>query len=150
MLEEFKKFIMRGNVIDMAVGIIIGAAFGTVVQSLVDDIIMPPIGMLLGGVDFGNLFITLGPGSYGTLAEAQGAGAATINYGLFVNSIITFLIVGFAVFLLVKAVNRLERKEEETPAVPTTKKCPECLSEISIEARRCAFCTSVLEVSSGS
>jgi large conductance mechanosensitive channel len=145
MLEEFKKFIMRGNVIDMAVGIIIGAAFGTVVQSLVDDIIMPPIGMLLGGVDFNNLFITLGPGTYETLAEAQEAGAATINYGLFINSFITFLIVGFAVFLIIRAVNRLQREEEAPPAEPTTKKCPECLSEIPIEARRCAFCTSVLE-----
>jgi large conductance mechanosensitive channel len=145
MLEEFKKFIMRGNVVDMAVGIIIGAAFATVIQSLVNDIIMPPIGMLLGGVDFTNLFITLGRGSYESLAAAQEAGAATINYGLFINNLISFLIVGFAVFLLIKAVNRLEPEEEEAPAEPTTKKCPECLSEIPMEARRCAFCTTVLE-----
>lgn len=146
MFEDFKKFIMRGNMIDMAVGIIIGAAFATVVQSLVDDIIMPPIGMLLGGVDFGNLFITLGPGTYETLAEAQEAGAATINYGLFINSIITFLIVALAIFLLIKAVNRLQEQEEEAPAEPTTTKCPECLSEIPIEARRCAFCATALEL----
>jgi large conductance mechanosensitive channel len=147
MFGEFKKFIMRGNVLDMAVGIIVGAAFGSIVKSLVDDIIMPPIGLLLGGVDFANLFITLGPGDYQSLAEAKAAGAATINYGLFINSLITFLIVALAVFLLVRAVNRLTVKKEEEvpPAAPTTKKCPECLSEIPIEARRCAFCTTVLE-----
>jgi large conductance mechanosensitive channel len=144
MLEEFKKFIMRGNVVDMAVGIIIGAAFATVIQSLVDDIIMPPIGMLVGGVDFTNLFITLGRGSYESLAAAQEAGAATINYGLFISNLISFLIVGFAVFLLIRAVNRLKPEEEEAPAEPTTRKCPECLSEIPMEARRCAFCTTVL------
>ena len=144
MLEEFKKFIMRGNVVDMAVGIIIGAAFATVIQSLVDDIIMPPIGMLVGGVDFTNLFITLGQGSYDSLAAAQEAGAATINYGLFINNLISFLIVGFAVFLLIKAVNRLKPEEEEATAEPTTTKCPECLSEVPLEARRCAFCTTVL------
>jgi large conductance mechanosensitive channel len=147
MFGEFKKFIMRGNVLDMAVGIIVGAAFGSIVKSLVDDIIMPPIGLLLGGVDFTNLFITLGPGGYKSLAEAQAAGAATINYGLFINNLITFLIVALAVFLLVRAVNRLTGKKEEQapPPAPTTKKCPECLSEIPIEARRCAFCTTVLE-----
>jgi large conductance mechanosensitive channel len=146
MFQEFKKFIMRGNVLDMAIGIIIGAAFGTVVKSLVDDIIMPIIGKLLSGVDFTNLFITLGPGSYKSLADAKAAGAATINYGVFINSIITFLIVAFAVFLLVRAVNRLRDKEKEAPpAAPTTKKCPECLSEIPLEAKRCAFCTSVVE-----
>lgn len=144
MLEEFKKFIMRGNMIDMAVGIVIGAAFGTVIQSLVNDIIMPPIGLLLGGVDFTNLFITLGPGDYATLAQAQEAGAATINYGLFLNNIITFLVIAFAVFMLIRAVNRLHREEEAPPAEPTTKKCPECLSEIPLDARRCAFCTTVL------
>jgi large conductance mechanosensitive channel len=147
MLEEFKKFILRGNVVDMAVGIILGAAFGTIVQSLVNDIIMPPIGVLLGGVDFTNLFITLGPGSYETLAQAQEAGVATINYGLFINNIITFLIVALAVFLLVRSVNRLQErtKKEPEPAEPTTKKCPECLSEIPIGAHRCAFCTVELE-----
>lgn len=147
MLEEFKKFIMRGNVIDMAVGIIIGAAFGSIVNSLVNDIIMPPIGLLLGGVDFANLFVNLGPGAHKTLAEAQEAGAPTINYGLFLNTLITFLIVAFAVFLLVRAVNRLQErgKEEAPPAEPTSKQCPECLSEIPVEARRCAFCTVILE-----
>jgi large conductance mechanosensitive channel len=147
MWKEFKEFIKRGNVLDMAVGIIIGAAFGTVVKSLVDDIIMPPIGLLLGGVDFSNLFVTLGGGHYDSLAAAREAGAATINYGLFINNIITFLIVAFAVFVLVRAVQRLQDREEEepAPAAPTTKKCPECLSEIPIEARRCAYCTTRLE-----
>jgi large conductance mechanosensitive channel len=148
MFQEFKKFIMRGNVLDMAIGIIIGAAFGTVIKSLVDDIIMPPIGLLLGGVDFTNLFITLGPGNYKALADAKAAGASTINYGVFINNIITFLIVAFAVFLLVRAVNRLrdrDKEKEAPPAAPTTKKCPECLSEIPLEAKRCAFCTSVVE-----
>jgi large conductance mechanosensitive channel len=146
MLEEFRKFIMRGSVIDMAVGIIIGAAFGTIITSLVNDIIMPPIGLLLGGVDFANLFINLSPGAYKTLDEAQTAGAATINYGLFINHVISFLIVAFAVFLLVRGVNRLQamKEKEPVPVEPTTKKCPECLSEIPIEARRCAHCTVVL------
>ena len=144
MWEEFKEFVMRGSVIDMAVGIIIGAAFTSVVQSLVNDILTPPIGRLLGGVDFTELFINLGPGDYETLAAAQEAGAATINYGLFINAVISFLIVAFVVFLLIKAFNRLQ-KEEETPSEPTTKECPECLSEIPIQARRCAFCTTVLE-----
>jgi large conductance mechanosensitive channel len=141
---EFKKFIMRGSVLDMAVGIIIGAAFTSVVQSLVNDVLMPPIGRVLGGVDFAGLFINLGPGTYETLTEAQEAGAATINYGLFINAVLSFLIVALVVFLLVKAFNRMQ-KEEETPSEPTTKKCPECLSEIPVQARRCAFCTTVLE-----
>jgi large conductance mechanosensitive channel len=149
MFKEFREFIMRGNVLDMAVGIIIGAAFGTVVKSLVDDIIMPPIGLALGQVDFSNLYINLGPGSYDSLAAAQEAGAATINYGLFINNVISFLIVAFAVFLMVRAVFRLEEarsaKEEEAPAEPTTRKCPECLSEIPIEAHRCAYCTALLD-----
>jgi large conductance mechanosensitive channel len=147
MLEEFKKFLMRGNVIDMAVGIIIGGAFGAIVSSLVKDVIMPPIGLLLGGVNFADLFISLGSGTYETLAEAQEAGAPTINYGVFLNTLITFLIVAFAVFLLVRAVNRLQevKEEEAPPAEPTTKQCPECLSEIPLEARRCAFCTVILE-----
>jgi large conductance mechanosensitive channel len=146
MFEEFKKFMMRGNVIDMTVGIIIGTAFGAIVKSLVDDIIMPPIGLLLGRVDFGNLFINLGPGEYDTLAAAQEAGAATIKYGLFINTIITFLIVAFVVYLIIRSINRWEerRKAEKAPAEPTTKKCPECLSEIPIEAHRCAYCTVVL------
>jgi large conductance mechanosensitive channel len=145
MWEEFKEFIMRGSVVDMAIGIIIGAAFTSVVQSLVNDILMPPIGRLLGGVDFSGLFINLGPGDYETLAQAQEAGAATINYGLFINAVLSFLIVALVVFLMVKAFNRM-RKAEEAPSEPTTRECPECLSEIPIQARRCAFCTTVLEV----
>ena len=145
MIKEFREFIERGNVLDMAVGIIIGAAFGSVVQSLVDDIIMPVVGRLLGGVDFAALFINLGPGSYDTLADAQAAGAATINYGLFINSVITFLIVALSVFLLIKSLNSMRREEEEAPEEPTTKTCPECLSEIPLEAQRCAFCTTKLD-----
>jgi large conductance mechanosensitive channel len=147
MWQDFKAFVQRGNVLDMAVGIIIGAAFGTVVKSLVDDIIMPPIGLLLGGVDFANLFITLGSGEYESLAAAKEAGAATINYGLFINNIISFLIVAFAVFLVVRNFERMQAREEaeEAPAEPTTKSCPECLSEIPIEAHRCAYCTVVVE-----
>lgn len=143
MLDDFKQFIMRGSVVDMAVGIVIGAAFATVVQSFVDDILMPPIGLLLGGVDFTNLFITLGAGNYDNLAAAQEAGAATINYGLFISSIISFLIVGAAMFLVIMAVSRL--KPEEPEGEPTTKKCPDCLSDIPMEAQRCAFCATWLE-----
>lgn len=120
MLDEFKKFLMKGNMIDMAVGIIIGAAFGTVVKSLVADVIMPPIGMLLGGIDFSGLFIALNGESYPTLAAAQAAGAPTINYGMFINNCVTLLIVGFAVFLLVKGINNLKSKEEATPEPPKT------------------------------
>jgi large conductance mechanosensitive channel len=147
MLKEFKAFAMRGNVIDLAVGIIIGGAFGTIVKSLVDDVIMPPIGLALGNVDFSDLFLLLKPGSkgappYATLAEAQQAGAVTVNYGLFVNSVITFLIVAFAVFLLVRAVNRL--KPQEAAAAPTTKDCPYCRMPIPVGATRCPQCTSEL------
>jgi large conductance mechanosensitive channel len=147
MLKEFKEFILRGNMVDMAIGIIIGAAFGAVVTSLVNDVIMPPIGYVFGGLDFSNLFITLGPGEYTTLAEAQEAGAATINIGLFINSIITLLIVGLVVFFLIKGINEMHERfgEEAAAEEPATKKCPECLSEIPIEARRCAFCTSPQE-----
>ncbi len=123
MFKEFAEFIKRGNVVDLAVGVIIGGAFGTIVQSLVNDIIMPPVGLLLGGVDFANLYINLSGGTYESLAAAQEAGAATINYGLFVNNVISFLIIAFSVFLLIKGVNSLEREEEpepETPAEPTT------------------------------
>jgi large conductance mechanosensitive channel len=145
MFKEFKEFAMRGNVLDMAVGIIIGAAFGTIVTSLVSDIIMPPIGLLLGNVDFANLFITLKQGAtagpYATLADAQAASAVTINYGLFINKIISFLIVAFSVFLLIKGMNKLKRQEEAPPAEPTTKECPYCYSTISIKATRCAHCT---------
>ena len=144
MFKEFKEFAMRGNVVDMAVGIIIGAAFGTIVKSLVVDIIMPPIGLLLGNVDFSNLFIVLKQGAmagpYANLVAAQEAGAVTMNYGVFFNTIISFLIVAFAVFLLIRGLNRLKKKEEAPPPEPTTKECPECLSVIPIKAVRCAHC----------
>ncbi len=150
MLKEFKEFVLRGNVVDMAVGIIIGAAFGTIVKSLVDDVIMPPIGLLLGGVDFTNFFILLRAGStaapYASLADAKAAGAVTINYGVFINTVISFLIVAFVVFLLIRSINRLRREEEAPPAEPTTKECPFCLSTIPIKATRCAHCTSELPV----
>ena len=139
---------MRGNVVDMAVGIIIGAAFGTIVKSVVDDVIMPPIGLLLGNVDFSDLFITLkqgaAAGAYATLELAKKAGAVTLNYGAFFNTIISFLIVAFSVFLLVKGMNNLKRQQEAPPAAPTTKDCPHCLSTIPIKATKCAHCTSQL------
>ncbi len=148
MLKDFKEFAMRGNVVDMAVGIIIGGAFGTIVKSLVNDVIMPPIGLLLGGVDFSDLFITLKDGSvagpYATLAAAQEAGAVTISYGVFFNAVISFLIVAFAVFLLIRSINKLKAKEEEPPAEPTTKECGYCCSEVPIKATRCPNCTSEL------
>lgn len=142
MFQEFKKFAVRGNVIDMAVGIIIGAAFGKIVTSLVNDVMMPPLGLLLGGVDFSNLFVDLGGKTYASLAEAQKAGAATINYGVFINTVLNFLIVAAAVFLLVRSINRLKAKEEAPPEAPAVKACPECLSEIPAAAKRCKFCTS--------
>ena len=142
MLKEFKEFAMRGNVIDMAVGIIIGAAFGKIVASLVKDIIMPPIGLLMGGVDFSGLFINLSGKTFETLAEAQKAGAATINYGAFINTVLDFLIVAFAIFMVIKQMNRF--KKEPPPADPTTKECPHCLSNIPIKATRCGHCTSEL------
>ncbi|MEA3339957.1 MAG: large conductance mechanosensitive channel protein MscL [Chloroflexota bacterium] len=151
MLKEFKEFALRGNVIDMAVGIVIGAAFGAIVKSLVADVIMPPIGLLMGGVDFANLFLLLKAGSpagpYVSLADAQAAGAVTINYGLFINVIISFVIVAFVIFLLIRGINRLQ-KEEEAPAEPTTKECPYCLSTVPIKATRCPHCTSELPVAS--
>jgi large conductance mechanosensitive channel len=148
MWKDFKEFIVRGNVVDMAVGIIIGAAFGAIITSLVNDIIMPPIGLLLGRVDFANLYILLKEGSsaapYASLADAQAAGAVTINYGAFINVIISFLIIAFVIFLLIRTINRMKRKEEAPPAEPTTKECPYCLSTIPIKATRCAHCTSEL------
>ena len=149
MLKEFKEFILRGNVVDMAVGIIIGAAFGSIVTSLVKDVIMPPIGLLLGNVDFANLFILLKEGApaspYASLADAQAAGAVTINYGLFINTLISFLIVAFVIFLLIRSINRLRREEKAAPpAEATTQECPYCLSTIPIKAVRCAHCTSHL------
>jgi large conductance mechanosensitive channel len=145
MLKEFKAFAMRGNVIDLAIGVIIGAAFGSIVNSLVNDIIMPPLGMILGKVDFSNLYINLTSTSYESLAAAQEAGAATINYGLFINAIINFLIVAFAIFIVIRQINRLQREEEEAPAEPTTKECPYCYSTIAIKATRCPNCTSELK-----
>ena len=141
MLKAFKEFAMRGNVLDMAVGIIIGAAFGKIVSSLVDDVLMPPIGRLLGSVDFSGLFINLSSKSYETLADAKKAGAATLNYGLFINTVINFLIVAFAVFILVQQVNRWTKKPEAA-AAPSTKECPQCAMTIPIAAKRCGHCTS--------
>jgi large conductance mechanosensitive channel len=148
MFKEFKAFIMRGNVLDLAVGIIIGAAFGTIVKSLVDDVIMPPIGLALGNVDFSNLFVVLKEGAkaaapYATLADAKAAGAVTLNYGLFINNIVTFLIVAFAVFLVVRTANRL--RPPEAAAAPNTRDCPYCRMPIPVGATRCPQCTSDLK-----
>jgi large conductance mechanosensitive channel len=149
MLKEFKEFAMRGNVIDMAVGIIIGAAFGTIVTSMVQDVIMPPIGLLLGKIDFSNLFVVLREGKvagpYISTAAAKAAGAVSINYGAFINTIISFVIVAFAVFLLVRTMNRLNRQQEATPPGPATKECQYCFSAIPIKATRCPSCTSELK-----
>ena len=142
MFKEFKEFAMRGNVMDMAIGIILGAAFGKIVSSFVEDILMPPLGMLIGKMDFSNLFITLGPLSFDTLKAAKDAGAATLNYGMFFNHVFNFLIVAFAIFLMVKQVNRLKRAEAPAPAAPTTKDCPYCYSAIALKATRCPHCTS--------
>ena len=148
MFKEFKEFVMRGNVVDMAVGIIIGGAFGTIVKSLVADILMPPIGLLLGGVDFGNFFIVLKEGKiaapYLALADAQAAGAVTINYGVFLNGVVSFMIVASAVFFLVKSINTMRRKEDAPAAEPTTKECGFCCGTIPIKATRCPQCTSDL------
>ena len=144
MIKEFKEFAVKGNVVDMAVGIIIGGAFGTIVKSLVADVIMPPIGLMLGGVDFGNLFVVLGEGSYESLDAAKEAGAATINYGVFMNNVISFLIVAFAVFMLIRAINKLKREEEAPVEEPMTRDCPFCCSTISLQATRCPHCTSEL------
>src|SRR5512143_934229 len=149
MLKEFKEFAMRGSVIDMAVGIIIGAAFGTIISSLVADIIMPPIGLLLGNVDFSNLFILLkegkAPGPYTSVAAAKAAGAVTLNIGVFINTVISFLIIAFSIFVVIRSINKLKREEEAPTAVPTTKDCPYCLSVIPIKATRCAHCTADLK-----
>jgi large conductance mechanosensitive channel len=145
MLKEFRKFIARGNVLELAIGIMIGAAFNSVVSSFVSDIIMPPIGLLLGNTDFSDLFINLSGGQYESVAAAEEAGAATINYGIFINTVLDFVIIAFVLFLIVRQVSRMERKEEEKPEEPTTKKCPHCLTEILIGATRCPHCTSQLE-----
>ena len=148
MLKEFKEFAMRGNVVDMAVGVIIGGAFGAIVKSLVDDVIMPPIGLMLGGVDVANFFLVLKqgakPGSYAAVADAKAAGAVTLNYGVFINAIISFLIVAFAVFVLIRTINAARRRPEAPPAEPSTKECPHCAMAIPIKARRCPQCTSQL------
>ncbi len=150
MLREFKEFAMRGNVVDMAVGIIIGAAFGTIVNSLVQDVIMPPVGLLLGNIDFSNLFLVLKDGKvagpYATVAVAKAAGAVSMNIGIFINTVISFVLVALAVFLLVKSINQLKRQKEVPAAVPTTKECTYCYSSVPIKATRCPNCTSELKV----
>ncbi len=143
MFNEFKQFVMRGNVVDLAVGVIIGGAFGRIVASLVEDVIMPPIGLALGNVDFANLFVNLSGGDYPSVVAAKAAGAATLNYGIFLNQIINFAIVAFAIFILIKQINRLHRPAP-APA-PTTKDCPYCLSAVPLAAIKCAHCTSELK-----
>ena len=146
MLKEFKEFAMRGNVLDMAIGIIIGAAFGKIISSLVSDVMMPPIGLVLGKVDFSNLYLNLTHNTYASLQDAKKAGAATINYGSFINTVIDFLIVAFVIFLLTRAINRMKRAEASPPApAPATKECPFCLSSVPARAIRCAHCTSDLK-----
>lgn len=144
MLKEFKEFALRGNVIDLAIGVIIGTAFGKIVTSLVNDILMPPIGLLLHNVDFSNLFINLGKVKYTTLAEAQAAGAATLNYGVFLNTLIDFIIVALVIFLLIRQVNRLTAKPAPA-SEPTTRECPYCITQVSVKATRCPNCTSELK-----
>jgi large conductance mechanosensitive channel len=145
MLKEFKTFIMRGNVLDLAVAVIIGGAFGKIVTSLVNDVLMPPIGLVVGKVDFSSLYLNLSGETYATLAEAQKAGAPIIKYGMFINAIIDFVIVSFVIFMVVRLANRLQMKKAEAPAAPTTKECPLCLSVIPIKATRCAHCTADLK-----
>src|SRR5512145_368171 len=141
MYKEFKEFIMRGNVVDLAIGVVIGAAFGKIVTSFVEDILMPPIGLALGNVDFSNLFINLSGKDYPSIAAAKAAGAATLNYGIFINNIINFLIIAFVIFLLIKQINRMQRPA----AAPATKDCPHCLSTVPVKATKCAHCTSELK-----
>lgn len=143
-IDEFKTFVMRGNVVDMAVGVIIGGAFGKIVASLVNDVIMPPIGFMLGGVDFSNFFISLKGAGYKSLAEAQAAGAPTLNYGVFLNNVINFLIIAFVIFIMIQQINRLQKlgAKPAVPPAPTTKDCPFCCSVIPINAKRCPQCTS--------
>ena len=142
MLKEFKEFAMKGNMVDMAVGIIIGAAFGKIISSLVSDVLMPPIGKMLGGVDFSNLFINLSEGNYPSVAAAKAAGAATINYGVFLNAVIDFVIIAFVLFLVIRGMNAMKRAE--APAPPATKDCPQCCPAIPVAAKRCPACTSTL------
>jgi large conductance mechanosensitive channel len=143
MFKEFKEFAMKGSMVDLAVGIVIGAAFGKIITSLVSDVIMPPIGLLLGKVDFSSLFIDLSGKGYATLAEAKAAGAATINYGIFLNTVIDFIIVAFVIFLIIKQINRMKR--EEAPAAPVTKECPYCFTSIPVQATRCPNCTAEIK-----
>lgn len=145
MLKEFKTFVMRGNVLDLAVAVIIGGIFGKIVSSLVNDVLMPPIGMVIGKVDFSGLYLNLSDTAYASLAEAQKAGAPVIKYGLFINTVIDFLIVSFVIFLVVRLANRLQHAKTEPAAAPTTKDCPFCLSPVPLKATRCGHCTSDLK-----
>lgn len=149
LMKEFREFAVKGSVVDMAVGIIIGGAFGTIARSLVNDVIMPPVGLVLGNVDFKDLFLVLRAGDpappYVTVADAQASGAVTLNYGLFVNNVVAFLVVAFAVFMLVKAINQLRREEQVAPNSPTDKACPFCATTIPLQATRCPNCTSALD-----
>ena len=144
MWKEFREFALKGNAVDLAIGVIIGAAFGAIVTSLVSDLMMPPIGKALGGVDFSNLFVVLGDGTYASLAEAQKAGAATVNYGVFLNKLINFLIVAFVLFMVVRGMNRMKREAPAPAPAPTEKECPQCATSIPIKAKRCPHCTSTL------
>ena len=144
MLKEFREFALRGNAVDLAIGVIIGAAFGAIVTSMVNDVLMPPIGKALGGVDFSNLFLVLGSGQFPSLKAAKDAGAATLNYGVFLNTVINFVIIAFVLFAVVKVMNRLKREEPAPAAVPTTKDCPFCATAIPLRATRCPHCTSGL------
>jgi large conductance mechanosensitive channel len=145
MWKEFKEFVMRGNVVDLAIAVVIGAAFGQIVTSLVNDIIMPPLGLVLGKVNFSDLFVSLNGTAYASLADAKAAGAATINYGVFINTIINFVIIALVIFFIVKGINQLKRQPAPAPAAPTTKDCPYCFSAIPIPATRCPHCTSELK-----
>lgn len=145
MLKEFRDFAMKGNIVDLAIAVIIGGAFGKIITSLVNDIIMPLVGTLLGRVDFSNLFIVLGNGKFKTISEAKAAGVATLNYGLFINNIIDFLIIAFCIFLVMKKVSRLMRKKEEEVTAPKTKECEYCFTEVPIAATRCPNCTSTIK-----
>ena len=148
MLKEFKEFAIKGNAIDLAIGVIMAVAFGAVITSLVGDVMMPPIGKLLGGVDFSNLFLVLGGGDYPTFKAAKDAGAATVNYGVFLNTVINFLIVAFVMFMLVRVMNRLKREQPAPPVALITKDCPFCATAIPIKATRCPHCTSAFDARS--